>query len=269
MPEVKDKTLEEIIHELQVHQIELEMQNEELKRVQLELEQSKDKYQDLYHFAPTGYFTLTRKGIIQEVNLTGAALLGIPREKLIGRGFSHFVSPENLQQWYLHIVGALIDGATQRLDIWLNTESGSMVFAHLESVCAALPAELKGENNGEYMIHMVVSDITSLKTAEEDLSKSEQKYKRFVETANEGFWTMDGAYNTVSVNKKMAEMLGYGAEEIIGRKVEDFMFADDLDDHKTKMGDRHNGEVGSYERRFRRKDGTTLWTLGVCYGDLR
>jgi PAS domain-containing protein len=153
---------------------------------------------------------------------------------LVGRGFEHFVGHENLQQWYQHIAGILIDGATQRLDIWLNTEHGSMLFAHLESVCTAEPAELKQENNGGHMIHLVVSDITDRKMAEEALRKSDEKYKRFVETANEGFWTMDEAHNTVSVNEKMAEMLGYGAEEIIGRKVEDFMFADDLDDHKSK-----------------------------------
>ena len=58
--ELKEKTSEEIIHELHVHQIELELQNEELKRVQLELEGVKNKYQDLYDFAPIGYFTLTR-----------------------------------------------------------------------------------------------------------------------------------------------------------------------------------------------------------------
>ena len=63
--ELKEKTPEEIIHELQVHQIELEMQNEELKRVQLELEDSRDKFQDLYDFSPTGYFTLTTRGSSQ------------------------------------------------------------------------------------------------------------------------------------------------------------------------------------------------------------
>ena len=69
---INDKTPEEIIHELEVNQIELEMQNEELKRVQADLQESRDKYEDLYDFAPIGYLTLTHKGTIEEVNLTGA-----------------------------------------------------------------------------------------------------------------------------------------------------------------------------------------------------
>ena len=97
-----------IIHELRVHQIELEIQNEELKRTQLALEESRnnyqDKYRDLYDFAPVGYFTLTHKGIIREVNLTGAMLLGMKRPKLIGRGFGYFVVPESLDRWDQHII---------------------------------------------------------------------------------------------------------------------------------------------------------------------
>jgi PAS domain-containing protein len=85
--ELKDKTSEEIIHELHVHLIELEMQNEELKRVQLELEESRDKYQSLCDFAPVGYFTLTHNGMIKDFTLSGATLLGMRRPKLIGRGF--------------------------------------------------------------------------------------------------------------------------------------------------------------------------------------
>jgi PAS domain-containing protein len=68
------------LHELQVHQIELEMQNEELRRAQLTTEESRDRYADLYEFAPIGYFTLTRTGMVFEVNLTGAEMLGVERK---------------------------------------------------------------------------------------------------------------------------------------------------------------------------------------------
>ena len=75
-----------LIHELRVHQIELEMQNEELRKAQVELAESRDRYFDLYDFAPVGYFTLDEKGLILEVNLAGADLLGSERASLIEKG---------------------------------------------------------------------------------------------------------------------------------------------------------------------------------------
>jgi len=83
----------ELLHELQLQQIELEMQNEALRESQIALEKSRDRYLDLYEFAPIGYLTLTRDALIAEINLTGAALLGEDRNKLINRRFTAFVAP--------------------------------------------------------------------------------------------------------------------------------------------------------------------------------
>lgn len=82
-----------LLHELQVHQIELEMQNAELRQARDELEMVLGKYTDLYDFAPVGYFTLDRNGAIRAVNLSGASLLGVERAKLLGQRFGQFVCP--------------------------------------------------------------------------------------------------------------------------------------------------------------------------------
>jgi two-component system cell cycle sensor histidine kinase/response regulator CckA len=95
---------------------------------------------------------------------------------------------------------------------------------------------------------------------EKRLRESEERYRRIVETANEGVWVMDSEFGTTFVNQRMAEMLGYSANEMLGRKVDSFMFQEDLGDHDSKMQVRRQGRAQIYDRRFRRKDGETLWT---------
>jgi PAS domain-containing protein len=91
-----------LIHELQVHQIELEMQNEELRRAQGELEASRARYFDLYDLAPVGYFTLSEQGLILEANLAGAGLLGVGRSTLVKQPLSRFIFHEDQDIYYLH-----------------------------------------------------------------------------------------------------------------------------------------------------------------------
>ena len=90
---IPENNLLKLIHELEVHQVELEMQTEELRRSQLQLEDSRKKYFDLYDLAPIGYVTLDRKGLIREINLTAAELLGTERRRLNGAVFVRFVAP--------------------------------------------------------------------------------------------------------------------------------------------------------------------------------
>ena len=86
-----------LCHELKVHQIELELQNKELMRVQAELEASEEKYRDLYEFAPIGYFTIESSGTILEANLAGASLLGTERAHLVNNRFQAYLAQGSLQ----------------------------------------------------------------------------------------------------------------------------------------------------------------------------
>jgi len=90
------------LHELRVHQIELEMQNEELRRTQQELEASRERYFDLYDLAPVGYFTLSEQGLILEANLTAAKLFGVARSVLVKQPLSRFILPEDQDNHYRH-----------------------------------------------------------------------------------------------------------------------------------------------------------------------
>ncbi|MEJ2716334.1 MAG: PAS domain S-box protein, partial [Deltaproteobacteria bacterium] len=104
-------------------------------------------------------------------------------------------------------------------------------------------------------------DITERKRAEQALRESEERYRRLVETANEGIWSLDEHLRSTFVNRKMAEMLGYEPEEMLGKTVHSFMFEEDLAEHHEWRRRREQGESDTYERRFKCKDGSEKWTL--------
>src|SRR5664279_3411007 len=91
-----------LVHELRVHQVELQMQNDELSRAQAELSATRERYFDLYNLAPVGYFIVSHEGRILETNLTGANLLGVPRAALVKQPITRFIFKEDQDIYYLH-----------------------------------------------------------------------------------------------------------------------------------------------------------------------
>ena len=102
LPALTQEEMQKLIQELWVHQIELEMQNEELHRAQEEAERSRERYLDLFEYAPVGYFTLDKNAVILEANLTGAGLLGIERISLIDKPLTSFIHKDDQDVFYLH-----------------------------------------------------------------------------------------------------------------------------------------------------------------------
>jgi PAS domain S-box-containing protein len=103
-------------------------------------------------------------------------------------------------------------------------------------------------------------DITDRKRTEEALREKDEKYRLIVEAAVEGIWVVDAEYRTSFVNPQMADMLGYSEEEMLGRRMGDFLFEEDLSDHQAQIESRVRGMPGRYERTLRRKDGSECWT---------
>jgi PAS domain S-box-containing protein len=97
---LKANPAEVLLHELLVHKVELEMQNEELRQSHNALLEARNRYLDLYNFAPISYITVTREDAISEINLSGAEMLGVERDKLINQRFSRFVAPQDSDQWH-------------------------------------------------------------------------------------------------------------------------------------------------------------------------
>lgn len=133
-PEFSDVDTQKLIHELRVHQIELELQNEELREAQSELALSRDRYLELYDFAPIGYFTLDNKGLIEKVNLAGAELLGFNRAHLIRKRFSSFIAPDSQDVFYFHRQKVLMSQDRQVCELELVNNNGVQFYAQLQTV---------------------------------------------------------------------------------------------------------------------------------------
>lgn len=161
-----DRDVHKLVHELQVHQVELEMQNEELKRAKLEAEDALIKYSDLYDFAPIGLFTLDENGIIIEVNLAGAALLRIARKDLDHQLFKLFVSKEDLPSFNDFLKMAFKNSVRQTCELKLVWKKGPAVYARIEgTVTEDCPGKVRS-------CRIAVIDITERKMAEEELRKA-------------------------------------------------------------------------------------------------
>jgi PAS domain S-box-containing protein len=126
-----------LLHELQVHQIELEMQNDELRRTQAELEASRARYFNLYDLAPVGYVTLSEKGLILEANLMAAGLLGVERSALVKQPLSRFIVPEDQAIYYQYDQHLFNTGAPQSCDLRLAHAGGALFWVKLEMTVGA------------------------------------------------------------------------------------------------------------------------------------
>ncbi|MBF0552735.1 MAG: PAS domain-containing protein, partial [Deltaproteobacteria bacterium] len=124
---------QQLFHELRVHQIELEMQNEELRRTHVELETSRERYFNLYDLAPVGYFTVSEKGLILEANLTGATLLGMPRNQLPKQPLSSFIFSDDQDVFYHNRRKLLETGESQACELRIVRRDGTLFWARLEA----------------------------------------------------------------------------------------------------------------------------------------
>ena len=165
----------ELIYELHVHQVELEMQNEELRKAQMELEESRNRYQDLFDFAPVGYFVIDEKGLIRKVNLAGAGLLGVERGNLIKTKFSRFISPDFQDSFYFHRKRVIETNTRQICELEFVKENGTPFFSQLETIGVR---DREGKFN---QLRTSMTDITERKLAEEVLLEKEKELENQAE----------------------------------------------------------------------------------------
>jgi formate hydrogenlyase transcriptional activator len=165
-----ESDMRRLLHELQVHQVELEMQNEELLRTREELEISRNRYAELYDFAPVGYFTFDVHGLIREVNLSGAQLLGIERLMLVNKPFSSLIADaEGKVIFSSHLKNVLQRQGMQRCELRLTGNDGTVIHGMLQSITVDTI-----ENKDSYILTSIV-DGTVHKQLEDELQKAHDK----------------------------------------------------------------------------------------------
>jgi PAS domain S-box-containing protein len=163
----------ETIHELQVHQIELKMQNEELRRIQAELDAARAHYFDLYDLAPVGYCIISLDGLIQEINLTAVTLLGAPRSTLIKQPISRFILKEDQDIYYLHRKQLFGSNEPRACELRMVKMDGKAFWVRLTST----PSSSGRDGEGAPVSRLVLSDITDRKQAEEEKAKLQEQLK--------------------------------------------------------------------------------------------
>ena len=376
--EIAALSLDEIkrmVQDLWVHQIELEMQNDELRRIQCELEASRDRLSVLFNMAPVGYLTVDKHGIILQCNQTLADMLHVELPRLENKAFAEFIDLKDRPIFLARFKAFFKKPAHKSLEVRLNRKGRPSLWAELEGRSLERSFFPGQEDNDTSVLVIAVNDISKRKRAEEErqltlkrtsetlesisdgflsldldlvvnyfnsaaekllgkkrtevlgkeffsvfsemqgtmleehfrkallemtfvsfethfrqgshtiwhevriyphpsgisvyfqsvtdrkrgeeaLRKSELRYRTIVETAREGIGSLDKDFRTSFVNQRLAEMLGYTVEEMLGRPLTDFIPAEELESFAQRSDTRKAGSGGVYELAFRHKNGT-------------
>ena len=203
------EAVRDLVHELQVHQIELEMQNEELRRGQLELDASRARYFDLYDLAPVGYCSVSEQGLILQANLAAATLLGATRATLVKQPISRFIFKEDQDTWYRHQHSLMQTGQAQTLELRMVRQDGSQVWVEVAATTAP--------DAGPPVIRVVLFDVSDRKTMAAAMRESEGRYRALVEWSPEAMLVHLGG-KIVFANPAAIKLLGARAANALQGK---------------------------------------------------
>jgi diguanylate cyclase (GGDEF)-like protein/PAS domain S-box-containing protein len=215
-PPRSKEDMQRLVHELEVQKIELAAQNEELLRVQQELELSRNKYAELYDFAPVGYLTFDAAGLIREVNLRGAQLLGIERLLLVNKPFASLIADaEGREIFSSHLENVLQRQGMQKCEIRLTGKDGKVIYGLLQSVTVDA-IETKD-------VHILTSivDGTVAKQLEMEIQDAREYAENIVETVREPLVVLNSDLKVLTANHSFYDTFKVSPEETIGNFIYD------------------------------------------------
>lgn len=195
-----------VLHELRVHQLELEIQNEALHEAQVILEESRDRYQDLYEMAPVGYLTLSVDGSIEEINLYGAQLLQDHRPTLLHRQFARYVAPADQHTWHIFWQQALQGHEVQNGEMDLIGRDGTVTTVRVRCAAIRVAGELRG-------VRIALSDITDLKQALAELKAREDRLQLATAASGLGLFDDHLTGDPPLLDNRLREIWGFEPNE--------------------------------------------------------
>lgn len=245
-----------LVHELQVHQIELELQNEELRRTHLELEAARARYSELYELAPVGFLTLNEQGRIVQANIRAARLLGVVGGGLAGLPISRFIVEQDRDLFFQRHTWPTENREIQEFELRMARHDGAEFWAHMEA-SAALDA------NGAPELRIALSDISERKATEAALHRNEAEFRSMFDLSMVGSAQADPQTGRLlRVNRKLCEITGYDANELLARSFIEITHPEDRRASWQAYRDVIAGKVGEldFDKRCVRKTGEIVWT---------
>jgi len=231
---------------------------EERRKTEDALRQSEQRFRAVFNQTFQLIGVLDIDGVLRQANLAALQLAEVDARAVLGKPFWETPWWTHSPELQLRLQAAIREATTGKLvrfEATHPTPGGELRY---------IDFSLNPITDGEGQVVQLIAegrDITERKRAENALRESEARYRRIVDTATEGIWLLDQDFLTIFVNPSMARMLGYTEEEMLGRPFADFLFEEDLPAHRERIAHRRQGMSESYERRFRCRDGHTLWLL--------
>ena len=244
----KSKDSDELIHNLRVHQIELEIQNEELQEAQLKLEESRHKYFDLYNFVSDGYFTLNKEDIILEANLGAATLLGEERRKLINSSFIKYIDPNDRNKFYHHRLEVMETSVKHTIEIKLLKKDNTSFYVHMDTLT------ILDDNNNFKEFRISITDITEIKEAANEVELANKYNRSLIEASLDPLVTIGPDGKITDVNQSTEKITGLTRIELIGTDFSNY-FTDPKQAQKGYQQVFKAGLVFDYPLEIKNKNG--------------
>jgi PAS domain S-box-containing protein len=251
----------ELVEELHTYQIELEMQNEELRLAQADLERSRARYFDLYDLAPVGYVTLDDEGAVIEMNVRAGTLLAAPRAALEGRSFSRLIGAEDQDTYYLSRKRLLKTQEPQFCELRMVPLAAPPFWARLEM-------SLGMERTRELVCRIVIVDITERKAAELQAQESERQLRQQANAMPQIVWTSAPGGEVDYYNERWYEYTGFASDQL-DRNWQSAVHPADLPDciFTSSRGFATGSEFAFLCRLRRASDGEYRWHLARAVPD--